>query len=66
MIKVMKLEGRQRKGRFCWGRGGDDHGMMHHVGALEMGLPDGTAIHWDGIKASATIGNVRYFTVIEK
>ena len=63
MIHVMKLEGRQRKGRFCWGRGGDDHDMAHHMGALMMGLPEGTNIHWDGDTATATVDNVRYYTI---
>lgn len=65
MIHVMRVEGRQRKPRFSWGRGGNEHDMMHHVGALEMGLPDGTAIHWDGITATATVDNVRYHTIVK-
>lgn len=62
MIHVMRLEGRQRKPRFCGGLGGNAHDMLHHIKALEVWLDEGTNIHWDGEKASATVGNIRYFT----
>ena len=62
MIHIMRLEGKQRKPRFCGALDRNDHDMPHHIKALSVWMDEGTNIHWDGEKALATVGNVRYFT----